>query len=512
MTAAPMPPDEAARLMALARYEILDTPGEVAFDRITRLAAHLLRAPVAAINFVDQFRQWGKSTVGLGSSTAPRHDSFCAWTILQSGPMVIENAHTDPRFAHNPMVTGDPHVHMYAGAPLRTPSGHHVGTLCVTDSGPHILTAADLQALQDLADLVVSELELRVSTLHLQRELGAQEQINQELRRTLAHAQVLDGITSLFDLDLSPEDVTLASASLLGEAMATDYTGLITFQGETLSIQAGYSHPRAPVLDLDASSQTPLWPGGVTHSLRTSTAPSYLDDYLAHPSALPWAVAAGVRQLAWLPLGVRGDTTFLLMAVRLQDHPVPRWRSSDRALLEAAGRSVRSALDRRALMEVAMDQARQDALTSVLNRRAFDEDLAAWDAEGRAYTLAVLDLDGMKAVNDQEGHAQGDKILRVFASVLRSGELDQGRIYRVGGDEFTLLLPGPWSEDEVLEVVETAVLAAQQVSVLRVGVSVGVAKAEGQPAAALLALADARMYQAKRRRKAAREQALEATM
>ncbi len=132
MTGAPLPPEEDARLLELARYEILDTPPEEAFDRITRLAARLLDTPVAFINFVSQDRQWSKATYGPGDTTAPRGDSVCAWTILEAGPMVIENAHADPRFVHNPLVTGEPHIHMYAGTPLITPAGHRIGTLCVT--------------------------------------------------------------------------------------------------------------------------------------------------------------------------------------------------------------------------------------------------------------------------------------------------------------------------------------------------------------------------------------------
>ncbi|UQN10056.1 GAF domain-containing protein [Deinococcus sp. QL22] len=97
--------------MALAQYEMLDTYPEEAFNRITRLAAHLLKTPVAMVNFVDQYRLWGKAAVGASPVSMPRTDALCAWTILQDTPMVIENAHLDPRFSHNPLVTGDPHIH-----------------------------------------------------------------------------------------------------------------------------------------------------------------------------------------------------------------------------------------------------------------------------------------------------------------------------------------------------------------------------------------------------------------
>jgi diguanylate cyclase (GGDEF)-like protein len=504
MTGAPLPDHEYARLLALAGYEILDTPPEAAFDRATRLAAHLLRTPVAFINFVDQHRQWSKAAVGVTDTTAPRTNSLCAWTILQDTPLVIENAHQDPRFQDNPFVTGDPHIHMYAGAPLITPTGHRIGTLCVTDSQPHPLTPADLTALQDLAAMVVAELELRVTTQQLSRDVEAQTQLSGELRRTLDQAQVLEGVSGLMELDLSPQELTLAAAALLSEAVSSDSTSLLIFEGDTLRVEAAFSHPRLSAAQRLIPGQLPGWPGGVTQSLRQAAVPLYLDDYPRHPNALPDVVAAGVKQLAWVPLGTRNGATALLMTVRLNDHSVSVWRRGDRALLEAAGRTVRSALDRRVLTDAAQQQARQDPLTSVLNRRALDEDLHERHRAAQPFTLALLDLDGLKGVNDLEGHAQGDKVLRVFAATL-SVELEAGAgLYRIGGDEFIVLLDGGDLEG-FYEGVDVAVLAARQVAGLG-GVSVGVAHNLEAQGPALVALADSRMYEAKQRRHALRSE------
>ena len=143
MTAAPIPQDEAARLLDLARYHVLDTEQEEPFERITRLAARILRTPVAMINLIDRYRQWGKSRIGVTAAEAKREHSFCAWAIGSETPFVVENAAADPRFRDNPMVTGEPHIHMYAGASLITPAGHRIGTLCVTNSRPHPLTSDD---------------------------------------------------------------------------------------------------------------------------------------------------------------------------------------------------------------------------------------------------------------------------------------------------------------------------------------------------------------------------------
>ncbi|CAM3568018.1 GGDEF domain-containing protein [Deinococcus saxicola] len=504
MSGAPLPAHEYARLLDLAHYEILDTPPEAVFDRITRLAARLLDTPVAFINFVDQHRQWSKATCGPGNTTAPRRDSVCAWTILSPEPMVIENAHADPRFAHNPMVTGEPHIHMYAGAPLITPAGHRIGTLCVTDHQPHPLTPDDLQALQDLATLVVGELELRVRNLELARELNAQQLRVAELQRRLGHAQVLEGVTALMDLDLTPEEMTLNASALLAEALSADHIGLLIFSETELRVEAAHFNPQLPREVTDLPTQLPHWPDSVTWTLKGLDRPFYIDDYPAHPGALKNVVEGGITQIGWLPLGTRHGVTSLLMASRHSSNPVHHWRSSDRALLEAAGRSVRGALGRRLEAELSREAARRDALTGLLNRRALEQDLHQRERSGVPFVLAGLDLDGLKAVNDTEGHAQGDRLLQVFSSTLKVALGKAGEVYRLGGDEFVVLedLDG----DAVLEAVDVAVLAARQVGALR-GASVGIAHSHEGAAEALLALADERMYAVKRRRQAARQHA-----
>ena len=510
---APIPDSEYPRLLALASYEILDTAPEAAFDRATRLASHLLGTPYAFINFVDQHRLWSKAAVGFPTGSSERASAFCAWTILQDTPLVIENTQLDPRFRDTPAVRGEPGIRSYAGAPLTTPEGHRIGTLCVMDTQPHALSAADLQALTDLADTVVSELELRTRNLHLSRELGAQAQFSLELRRTLDQARVLEGVSSLMDLDLDPEHMTLSAAALLGEALASDYTGLIVFDDE-LRIEAAYARPGLPPAALAIPSGLPLWPGSITRKLQHTTAPLYLSDYAAHPEALPEVVAGGIDQLAWVPLGTRGQTTSLLMAVRLRGNTVTKWRGSDRALLESAGRSVRSALDRQVLTRDAVQQARQDPLTGLLNRRAFEEDVAQQHRQGVAFTLAMIDLDGFKAVNDLEGHAQGDLVLKIFASTLGAELDEQAQLYRFGGDEFVLLMqageggePGTETEETLHEIVDVAILAARQVAALG-GASVGLAHSHEASGDALLALADTRMYAVKQRRQALRRASL----
>jgi len=153
--------DEAARLAALHRFDMLDTPPEEAFDRVARIAQSALKTPYVLISLVDESRQWVKSMRGLDIAEIPRDVSFCTHAIEGDGPFIVEDVLRDGRFDRNPLVTGDAHVRFYAGAPLVTPDGHAIGALCAMDRVPRGLSAAKTALLRDLASLVVDTLELQ---------------------------------------------------------------------------------------------------------------------------------------------------------------------------------------------------------------------------------------------------------------------------------------------------------------------------------------------------------------
>lgn len=155
--AAPLPPDEVERLGALRALDVLYTPAEERFDRITRLASRLLDVPIALISLVDQDCQWFKSAQGLLVASTDRASSFCAHAIHSDEILVVPDATHDPRFANNPLVLGEPFIRAYAGQPILSDDGARLGTLCAIDTRARRFTPGDLQALRDLGAWVENE-------------------------------------------------------------------------------------------------------------------------------------------------------------------------------------------------------------------------------------------------------------------------------------------------------------------------------------------------------------------
>lgn len=153
-----VPDNERLRLDALRRLAVLDSPAEERFDRITRIARNMFDVPIALVSLVDDNRQWFKSCCGLSVLETPRDISFCGHAILGEELFVVEDAAQDPRFSDNPLVTGEPHIRFYAGHPLEVSSGLKLGTLCIIDTKPRVLSSREQALLADLASMVESEL------------------------------------------------------------------------------------------------------------------------------------------------------------------------------------------------------------------------------------------------------------------------------------------------------------------------------------------------------------------
>ena len=210
------PWDEKRRLEALRQYGVLDTLPEAALDDLTALAATICEAPIALISLVDEHRQWFKAKVGLEAPETPRDASFCAHALHGPDLLIVPDATQDARFAQNPLVTGGPGIRFYAGAPLVTPEGAVLGTLCVIDRAPRTLTPAQEQALRVLARQVMVQLEMRRQT----RELAKSERL----------------LRAIFDAE--PECMKLLSAD--GRVQMMNRAGLQIIEAELFEQVAGH--------------------------------------------------------------------------------------------------------------------------------------------------------------------------------------------------------------------------------------------------------------------------------
>lgn len=330
------------RLSAVRRYEILDTPADGSFDRITQLAARVFDVPVAIVSLVDHDRIWFKSHHGLNIEQIDRVPGLCASAILQDEIYAVLDAKTDWRTLANPLVAGEFGLRFYAAAPLITHDGFRLGTMCIIDFAPRHLSAAEQETLRDLAAIVMDEMELR-----------------------------------------------LASRKIIQTE-------------RTLRLQA------------------------------------------------------------------------------------------DCAMAEAER------------------LARLDKLTGLENRRALDMDMESHKQilgtkQTRDVIMAMIDLNGLKVINDVYGHQQGDWVLSSFAKNLRAVLRQEDRAYRYGGDEFVLILPVRIDPDYVSlrrRILQVVARVRQDAGFSEVGAAVGfscLTECAGEISRALQ-LADERMYADKRKR------------
>ena len=422
---------EASRQHSLDRLSVLDSGAEASFDGLVHAAAAICGTPIALISLIDHDRQWFKANVGLeGVSETPRAISFCAHAIEQADLFVVEDAQLDPRFATNPIVTGDPHIRFYAGAPLLLSDGSTVGTLCVIAREPLRLT-------------------------------DQQREVLRQLGRTAVH--LLEGRRALMEEgDMRQEAERISSGMPIG-LYATDGEGACTFTN-------------------------PRWQEIFGLSLEESLGSGWADTI--HPEDRS-AVFAEWTQAA-------EEAREFEMGFRLlrRDGSLINVHSQAKAFRDPAGvitgflgfaQDVTSEVALRAELQ---HQASHDALTQLLNRRAFDACLSQCLQQPAhpgqpGHALLYIDLDQFKIINDAAGHAAGDRLLVQVARLLEAFRSPEASLARLGGDEFGLLLPhctvaeAEATAGRIIRVLED-VRYQEEEQRFRIGVSIGVVPLVGQ--------------------------------
>lgn len=203
MLSAAIPADEAERIESLQALEILDTPPEERFDRVTRLAKRIFGVPIVAVSLIDTNRQWFKSCIGLDVTESPRETSFCGHAIHSDTIYLVTDAQADPRFHDNPLVQGDPHIRFYAGCPLGIGPGSRIGTLCLIDREPRSFSEDDAAALRDLAGMVEQELvAIRMATLDELTQLSNRRGLLALGQNTISLARRFNKSALMFFVDL----------------------------------------------------------------------------------------------------------------------------------------------------------------------------------------------------------------------------------------------------------------------------------------------------------------------
>jgi len=348
MIEAVLPANEAVRLEALYGLGLLYTPAEERFDRITRLACRLLDVPMSMVTLLDGACQWFKSRQGTNDMENSRTISFCAHAILQEDTMVVPNALLDPRFADNPLVTGEPFIRFYAGHPLKAVDGSQVGTLCVIDRRPREIGPADVESLRDLAAVIDSE--IRVETLS-----QAQVQLIRE-RDALERRAMLDSLTHLWNrqaiLDVLERE--LARSRRNGEPVSVLMVDADHFK--TINDTHGHLAGDAALREIARRMRAAVRPydaigryGGeefliVLANCGMAAASGIADKIRIRVGLTPFELAAG-RVAVTLSLGVASTETLAgedpLALVAAADAALYRAKNAGRNRIDAADRPAR---------------------------------------------------------------------------------------------------------------------------------------------------------------------------
>lgn len=445
----PVPENETARLEALYRYEVLDTPPEENFDRIARLAASFCNMPIALICLTDQNRQWLKSKVGASLTEVPRDISICAYTILQPDPLIVSDTLGDERFSQSPLVLDNPRIRFYAGVPLQTPEGFNVGTLCVVDRIPRAFGPEQQEALQVLARQVVFELEMRRTQAPT---VPARHETEVAFSCCKATIDLLLSVTPVLFFRINRAGTFLDFGA--GKNMIP-YVPPDQFLGKTIE----------DVLPLEVAKKT-------RHYLHQ-------------------ALTTGVLQVF----------EYSLLEGEVVRHYEARMAAINAEEIVAV---VRDTTEEKVKASVLEYHALHDTLTSLPNRVLFcdrlEQVILAGKRAGTSAAALILHVDSLSEITNTLGHQYGDRLLQEIGSRLKRILRAVNTVARLGEDIFGVLLPHAGADGSV--VVSKKILDALSAPVvldtlsLQAKISIGIALApdHGTDTDTLLRRAEVAMY------------------
>lgn len=216
-----IPANDEERLLAVRRYDIVDSPPDGAFDRITALAVRVFDVPISIVSIVDEDRIWFKSHHGIDQEEVARDPGLCASAVCQSEPWIVENAEIDPRTLTNPLVAGELGLRFYAGVPLTTADGFNLGTLNVIDVQPRVFPQEDVETLKDLAAIVVHELELRLAVRSYVRDRRNEAmELQDTVVQRLTAARLARELNEHDHVAQAIDDALKAARTLVGRLLA----------------------------------------------------------------------------------------------------------------------------------------------------------------------------------------------------------------------------------------------------------------------------------------------------
>nr|WP_239988165.1 diguanylate cyclase [Pseudomonas syringae] len=447
MSTYPVGDDDEERIRILNAFSLMDTPPEHEYDQIVQMASRIFDAPIVLISLVHRDRQFFKARVGLDVCETGRDVSFCNFALMGRYVFLVPDALQDERFSSNALVVGAPYIRFYAGAPLITPSGHVLGSLCLIDNKPReTFSERDQLILQDLAVMVIERMELR----------------RLELENEDSHARFMN-ITST-----SPDAI-----------ICSDSKNRIISWNNSAELIFGHRSEDAMGKPLDII---------IPPEMRSR-----------HHAGLSRVSAGG-------PASIIGKS-INLTAIHRDGHTIPielslsQWTYAGEPQFGAIIRDITQRVEADKLLKHA---AEYDHLTGLANRSTLKRRIKEACGAQLSAAILLIDLDGFKDVNDTLGHAAGDFVLQVTSLRLRENVPASHMVARLGGDEFVVFLSDTADPDnatrlglELIAVIEEPIEFED--NSIYIGASIGVSVRSGcdYDEEQMLGNADLALYQAK---------------